>query len=134
MRLRRRLSSVPTASGTSKLERIVLEQLWAAGRAPVRELLDALNEDQTRSPRAYTTVLTVVQRLQAKHLVRRVREGRVDLYEPTMARAEYLSARAAAEIDELLDQYGEYALEQFARRAERLSPRQREHLRRLAEE
>jgi predicted transcriptional regulator len=118
----------------SNFERVVLEQLWTLGRAPVRAVLDALNEDESRSPRAYTTVLTIVQRLQHKELVRRVREGRVDLYEPTVTRAEYLSARAAAEVDGLVGEYGEYALVQFARRTEQLDAATREQLRRIAEE
>jgi predicted transcriptional regulator len=118
----------------SKLERTVLEELWALGRAPVRAVLDALNEDESRSPRAYTTVLTIVQRLQTKGLVRRVRDGRVDSYEPTLTRAEYLSARAAAEVEGLVGEYGEYALVQFARRTAQLDAATREQLRKLAEE
>jgi predicted transcriptional regulator len=125
------MASVPA---TSKLERVVLEQLWTLGPAPVREVLDALNEDPSRSPRAYTTVLKIVQRLEGKGLVRRRREGRVDCYEPTVTRSEYLTARAAAEIDDLLGEYGEYALVQFARRTDALTPDEREELRRLAGE
>ena len=118
----------------SKLERAVLEELWAGGPAPVRAVLDALNADETRSPRAYTTVLTIVQRLQTKGLVRRLREGRIDLYEPTLSRAEYLRAGAAAEVEDLVGEYGEYALIQFARRTAHLDEHTRELLRRLAEE
>jgi predicted transcriptional regulator len=121
------------ARPVSKLERAVLEELWAHGRAPVRTVLDALNADETRSPRAYTTVLTIVQRLQVKGLVRRVRYGKADLYEPTLGRAEYMSARAAAEVEGLVGEYGEYALVQFARRTEQLDPELREQLRRLAD-
>ena len=125
------MASVPA---TSKLERVVLERLWMLGPAPVRQVLEALNEDPARSPRAYTTVLTIVQRLEAKGLVRRTREGRVDVYEPTLTRAGYLSARAAADIDDLLEEYGELALVQFARRTEALTPGEREELRRLSGE
>lgn len=112
----------------------MLEQLWANERASVRFVLDVHNEDESRSPRAYTTVLTVMQRLQVKGLVQRVRTGRVELYEPTLGRSDYLRARADAEIDDLISEYGEFAVVQFARRAARLDDEARAQLRRLTEE
>ena len=126
---------MPVPPSMPKLERVVMERVWEQGRASVRSVLEAINDDETRSPRAYTTVLTVMQRLEAKGLLkRRRRKGRFDVYVPAVDRTEYLRARADAEVDELIAEYGELALVQFARRAAALDPARREELRRLAEE
>ena len=116
-------------------ERLVMEHVWDQQSSSVRSVMEALNADEARSPRAYTTVLTVMQRLEAKNMLRRVgRHGRFDVYVPSISRADYLRARADAEVEDLVAEYGEFALVQFARRTAALTDEQREELRRLAEE
>ena len=117
-----------------ELERLVMEEIWAQGQATVRAVRDALNAGADQPERAYTTVLTILQRLDAKRLVVRHRNGKTDVYTAALPREEYLGARADAEVSELLDQYGELALVQFARRMAALDPQRRAALRRLAEE
>ena len=109
-----------------------MERVWAQGQASVRSVMEAINDDPSRSPLAYTTVLTVMQRLEAKGLLRRRRKGRFDVYKPKLEREAYLRARADAEVDELIAEYGELALIEFARRTAALDPERREELRRLA--
>lgn len=76
------------------LEAEVLERLWEAGApVPVREVLSRLKGRR----RAYTTVMTVLTRLQRKGLVERVLSGRSYLYRPTGTRAE-IAARAIHEL------------------------------------
>jgi predicted transcriptional regulator len=116
-------------------ERLVMEHVWDQRSASVRSVMEAVNADESRPPRAYTTVLTVMQRLEGKGLLTRAgRQGRFDVYVPAVTRVEYLRARADAEVDELIAEYGELALVQFARRTAALTEAQREALRRLAEE
>jgi predicted transcriptional regulator len=117
-----------------ELERLVMEEIWAQGEATVRSVRDALNAEAGQPERAYTTVLTILQRLDAKRLVLRHRNGKTDIYTAALPREEYLGARADAEVSELLDQYGELALVQFARRMAALDPQRRAALRRLAGE
>jgi predicted transcriptional regulator len=117
-----------------ELERLVMEEIWGQGEATVRSVRDALNAEVGQPERAYTTVLTILQRLDAKGLVLRHRNGKTDLYSAALPREEYLGARANAEVSELLEQYGELALVQFARRMAALDPQRRDALRRLAEE
>jgi predicted transcriptional regulator len=62
-----------------KLEREVMERMWELGRVSARAVLEAVNHDPSRSPRAYTTVLTIMQRLEAKGLLERTRGPRFDL-------------------------------------------------------
>jgi predicted transcriptional regulator len=126
------LAAVPAPPHIPELERRVMEEVWRQEQATVRSVLDALNAEPGQPERAYTTVLTILQRLDAKGMVRRSRHGRSDVYAPALAREAYLDARADAEVSELLEEYGELALVQFARRVAALDPARRAALRRLA--
>ena len=114
-----------------ELESEVMEELWDRGGGTVREVLDALNA--RRSPRrAYTTILTVMQRLHGKQLLRREWHRRRHVYVPALSREEYAQARAEAEVGALVKEYGDVALAHFARAMSRLDPKRREQIRRLA--
>jgi predicted transcriptional regulator len=114
-----------------ELESEVMEELWDRGESTVRDVLDALNAREPQ-PRAYTTVLTVMQRLHSKELLRREWRGRLHVYVPVLSRAEYAEARAEAEVGALVSEYGDVALAQFARAMSQLDPKRREQIRRLA--
>jgi predicted transcriptional regulator len=114
-----------------ELESEVMEELWNTGEGTVREVLEALNA--RRSPhRAYTTILTVMQRLHDKQLLRREWHLRLHVYVPVLSREEYAQARAEAEVGALVEEYGDVALAHFARAMSRLDPKRREQIRRLA--
>jgi predicted transcriptional regulator len=108
-----------------------MELVWELGETTVRAALSALNA-RADKPRAYTTVMTTMARLHKKGLLDRRRERRTDVYIPRMSRDEYREARAAADIQALVAQYGDVALVGFAREMNQLDPKQRERLRRLA--
>ncbi len=55
----------------SKLEREIMEIIWASGEVSIREVQEAFPE--SRKP-AYSTVQTTIYRLEAKKAVRRVRK------------------------------------------------------------
>ncbi len=75
--------------GLGELERSVMEQLWASPEAQsVREVHAALTHDREL---AYTTVMTVLDRLAKKGLVRREREGRAYLYRPDRNREDLIA-------------------------------------------
>jgi predicted transcriptional regulator len=113
-----------------ELESEVMEELWDRGAGTVREVLEALNSRRTR--RAYTTILTVMQRLHGKELLRREWRDRRHVYVPVLTRDEYAQARAEAEVGALVSEYGDVALAHFARAMSRLDPKRREQIRRLA--
>ena len=116
-----------------ELESEVMEQLWASGEASVRAVMDALNR-QSGKGRAYTTYMTIMARLQKKGLLVRRRAGKADYYAPAYERDEYIALRARAEVDELVEQYGDVALSHFARQMASLDPARRRALQRLARE
>src|SRR5499427_4837341 len=71
----------------SKAEARILEQCWRLGVCSVREILDGLPEDERV---AYTTVQTLVHRLEQKGAVRRVKKiGNAQLFEPALGQREY---------------------------------------------
>lgn len=121
----------PVPPPLHELESEVMEEVWRQGEANVRDVLDALNARGAKQ-RAYTTVMTIMQRLDAKGLLRRRRAGRTDIYEPCFSREEYLNARAEADVDAVVEQYGEAAFMHFARQMAGLDPQQRQKLTRLA--
>jgi BlaI family transcriptional regulator, penicillinase repressor len=73
-----------TAMRLSKAETRILEQYWKLGVSSVREILDSLPEDERV---AYTTVQTLVYRLEQKGALRRVKKiGNAQLFEPALDR------------------------------------------------
>jgi predicted transcriptional regulator len=114
------------------LESEVMEEVWRREEATVRDVLEALNGG--RKKRAYTTIMTIMSRLDKKGLLLKTKRGKTYLYRPAMSHEEYLEARAHSEVDGLVADYGDLALAHFARRIETLDPDRRRALRELAEE
>lgn len=84
----------------SKAEARILEQYWKLGSCSVREILDSLPEDERV---AYTTVQTLVYRLEQKGALRRVKKiGNAQLFEPAIDQSEYRSGL----VQDLLELFG----------------------------
>ena len=110
-----------------------MEEMWERGEASVRQVMEALNADADKE-RAYTTYMTIMARLDGKGLLERRREGKTDFYTPRYTRDQYADLRARAELDSIVDQFGELALAHIARQWARLDPQRRRALQRLARE
>jgi predicted transcriptional regulator len=84
-------------AGLGPLEIRLLELLWERARvASVRDL-------QSACPGlAYTTIMTTLDRLYRKRLLRRYRDGRAFTYEPRCTRDELLSELVSGHVIELL--------------------------------
>lgn len=84
----------------SRAETRVLEQFWKLGTSSVREILESLPEDERV---AYTTVQTLVYRLEQKGAVRRVKRiGNAQLFEPAIDQGQFRSGL----VRDLLDLFG----------------------------
>src|SRR5215472_12452783 len=69
-----------------ELETEIMEEVWRQGEeTTVKLVMEALNR-KTKSPRAYTTYMTVMRRLNDKGLLDRRRTGRQDTYVPRLRR------------------------------------------------
>jgi predicted transcriptional regulator len=128
---RSRAPAVPPA--LHELEAEIMEEVWRQGETTVKAVMEALNR-KTRPPRAYTTYMTVMRRLNDKGLLDRTRTGRQDTYAPRLSREQYQELRARAQVEGLVDEFGDVALAHFARSLQGLDPARRRQLRRLADE
>jgi len=112
-----------------------MEEVWRRETATVRDVMEALNKAASKS-RAYTTVMTIMDRLHRKGLLdrRQERQGRNNtyIYAPRLSRDEYADVRAQTEVDALVREWGDVALVHFAKQMGTLDPKRREQLRRLA--
>lgn len=82
-----------------ELESAILGVLWdSAGKLSVRKVHESLERAQAL---AYTTVMTVLDRLFDKGLVARQKDGKAFVYWPVLTREAYLGQRAARMLTEL---------------------------------
>lgn len=107
-----------------------MEAIWREGLTTVRDVLEALNQGEKK--RAYTTVMTIMARLDSKGLLTRERRGKTDVYSPVLSREQYLDARAEGEVQALVREFGDVALAHFAEQVEGLDPKRLEALKKLA--
>jgi len=84
----------------TRLELEIMGAVWALGSASVREIQEQIPE---RKRPAYTTVQTIIYRLEEKGAVRRVKKvGNAHIFEPIVTR----KAAHGRLIDELLNVFG----------------------------
>jgi len=84
----------------SKLDLRIMEALWTHGALSVREIQEFFPE---RDRPAYSTVQTIVYRLEAKRAVRRAKKiGNAHIFEPTISRG----AAQRRLIDEFFSLFG----------------------------
>ena len=93
-----------------ELERAVMDVLWDRGTPlTVREVAEALQNREL----AYTTVMTVLDRLAGKEMVERERAGRAWSYRPAASREAYIAQLMLDALD--LSSSRDAALVRFAR-------------------
>ena len=78
------------------LELDCMNTLWPIGQGTVREIRDLL---APRRPRAYTTIMTIMDRLARKGIVERRKVGRAYIYRPNLS-AEEARAQALGQVVE----------------------------------
>ncbi len=84
----------------SKLELQIMEVLWTAGPSAIREIQESFG---AKNRPAYTTVQTMVYRLEAKKALRRARKvGNAHVFEALITR----DAAKARLVDEFLSLFG----------------------------
>ena len=121
----------PDAPPLHELEAEVMGVMWELGEANVRDVLERLNATSGRE-RAYTTIMTIMRRLDAKGVLERERHGKTDTYRPRATREAYREARSSVEVSALVEEFGDVALAHFAQEMAKLDPQRRDRLRRLA--
>lgn len=103
--------SVNGGAAFGPLESEVMDAVWAAGAAvSVRGIVDSLNEGRGE-PLAYTTVMTVMNRLADKQALVRSPAGRSFVYEATAANP------AGIAVKNVIRTYGDEAMAHFVEEA-----------------
>jgi predicted transcriptional regulator len=84
----------------SKLELQIMEVLWSSGPSAIREIQESFGP---KNHPAYTTIQTMVYRLEAKKALRRARKiGNAHIFEALITR----DAARARLVDEFLSMFG----------------------------
>lgn len=83
----------------------VMEVLWERGSATAAEVRDAITDSL-----AYTTVLTILRRLEMKQYVGHTEEGRAHRYHPLVARDQARRSALRQVIDRLFGGSNEHVL------------------------
>jgi predicted transcriptional regulator len=93
-----------------KLESSVMDVVWARGPVTAREVCDRMPRSQER---AYTTIMTTMDRLYRKGLLRREKDGVAWRYQAALQREEFVKALADGLAADILHAHGETALSAF---------------------
>ncbi|HEX9745734.1 MAG TPA: BlaI/MecI/CopY family transcriptional regulator [bacterium] len=89
-----------TALALGELERSVMEVLWSGGDSSGVELAKNIGEAKKVS---HNTVLTVLERLAGKGLVKKTKKGKFCHYQPKISKSEYTKKIADPLVKELLE-------------------------------
>jgi predicted transcriptional regulator len=113
-----------------ELERAVMDHLWSTpDPQTVRQVHEALSEQREL---AYTTVMTVLQRLAKKNLVSQIRDDRAHRYAPVHGRDELVAGLMVDALDQAADSGGRHAA--LVHFVERVGADEAEALRRALDE
>ena len=127
----RRIRRAATGDFLGPLETAVMERLWRRGPATVRDVVDDVGRSRGL---AYTTLMTVMVRLQAKGLLSRDRHGKTYLYRAAFTREEHRARLSRDLARGLVSQFGDAALAAFSAELDDVDTAHRTALRRAARE
>ena len=105
--------------------------LWESPNLTVRDVAQRL---PGRRQRAYTTVMTVMNRLHEKGLLDRVTQGRAYVYSPRMSEGAFLDDITRRTVRRLISDFGDIAVAGFVGEVRDRGPDELEKLRKLLEE
>jgi predicted transcriptional regulator len=111
-----------------ELEQAVMNLAWEIFPTTAREVCDRMTGTQER---AYTTIMTTMDRLHRKGLLRREKEGLAWRYEPALSKASFEKALASELASDILKTHGETALAAFVDAAARVDESMLDRLRQL---
>lgn len=113
------------------LELEVMELLWQAGEATVRQITERINRERSV---AYTTVMTVMGHLVDKGLLTRVMEQKRYRYRVVRNREDFLREACRTKVRTLLDDFGDLAIAGFLGEIDNVDSDRLDRLRRLVQE
>jgi predicted transcriptional regulator len=112
------------------LENEIMQIMWGAEQATVRQVVSIL---QKHRPIAYTTVMTVMNNLVAKGLLRRSPQGKAYVYDVVLSREEFSEKASREAVSEVLARFGDLAVARFLEATAQYSQEDLKRLKGLAE-
>ncbi len=112
------------------LEEKVMEFLWETGSGSVREVRQYLGENKF----AHTTVMTVMDRLYKKGILKREKEGKGYRYYPVISREQFEAEVAKKVVKDMLKSSPSTAVAAFEGLIEELPEEEIDRIRKLFEE
>ncbi|KWU61013.1 BlaI/MecI/CopY family transcriptional regulator [Priestia megaterium] len=92
------------------LELEVMKILWSKKEANVQEVLAELNK---QNEYAYTTIMTIMNRLDKKKILTRNKVGKGYQYKACYNQDELVQQTSSKKVEQLLGNYGDIAIAQF---------------------
>lgn len=114
-----------------QLEQLIMDVVWHEDCATVRCVYLELKKHR---PIAYTTVMTTMDRLSKKGILRRTKIGKAYEYRPQQSEAELGSSTTQALFHMILRRYGDLAIAQFVDSVEKFDAQKLIALKRLVDE
>lgn len=97
-----------------ELESAIMEIVWRHFPVSARDVCERMRGAKAR---AYTTIMTTMDRLHTKGLLRREKHGLAWVYTPTRSEAEFNKALADSLADKILGDHGDVGLAAFVEAA-----------------
>ncbi|MDP2789856.1 MAG: BlaI/MecI/CopY family transcriptional regulator [bacterium] len=114
-----------TIPGFGELETAIMDVVWSTNPISVRDVLERLDRGG-----AYTTVMTVMQRLFDKGLLKRKLVDNAYQYEPAIPKEQFVEQTVRKTVDQLVNGFGNVALAHFVDALDDVDDKRLEKLRR----
>ena len=115
----------------SELEQQVMDIVWDCKECSVRSVFEKL---QKTKPIAYTTVATILQRLEIKGIVTKKEDEKAHVYKPKISKEAYSKSLATGFLEKFISSFGNLAISSFAESIEKLPKEKRDYFIKLLEE
>ena len=99
--------------------------VWESKERSVRDVLQELNKKRQI---AYSTVATILRRLETKNLVTKNSTSMTFFYHPTISKEKYSKGIASTFIKNFISSFGSSGMSSFVESLEELPKEKREHL------
>ncbi len=117
-------------SSLTPLEQEIMVVIWSNPDCDVRTVYDTLSQTKNM---AYTTVMTIMNRMVKKNILQRKKSANKFLYSPLTSRKQAAKGFLENFFSTMFDQYGQEGILAFAEEVERLPKDKKEQLKRMLE-
>lgn len=120
------MSNKRTGQILGELEKEIMEFLWEADSSvTVREVVDRIRQKRQV---AYTTIMTIMNRLVDKGILVRKLKGSSYLYQPRVSRDQFIAKAAHRIFSTAVSNLGEGVASYFLKEIQKLGPKKRQEL------